>query len=250
MNTQSTPVENLSGSYDEFEETDSPDETAGTDKTEDLSEPTDSRDPTDISDKSNTMDDISKNEESGDLPSDDSEDSSGAGETAAPDAEYIHEVLTGAEALSTLGEAAAIFANAEGALLAFEATGGLASVLSMIASLIDALNTPERICGYQGLVYGLMYTALGMGDPVQNPGWPGKKAASDGAEYFADGIAKAKARLSGGQQGVRNKNLLLLGIAKDGPKKVVNQLWQQAVAENDHLLQSFTVEWPQVGPNG
>jgi hypothetical protein len=210
---------------------------------------------TDLENTSNETDDYPPTDDSQSTTVDDTtpgdpEDSNDPGQTAEPDPEYLHKILTGTEALSTLGEAVAIFANAESALLMFEATGGIATILSMIANIIDAVNTPERICGYQGLVYGLMYTALGMGDPVQNPGWPGKEAAPEGAEYFADGLATAKSRLSTGQDGVKSKNLLLLAVARDGAKKVVNQLWQAAVADNDHLLKNFTVEWPKIGPNG
>jgi hypothetical protein len=63
-------------------------------------------------------------------------------------------------------------------------------------------------------------------------------------------VAEARRRLAEGQEGVKRRNLLLLAIAKNGEKKVINDLWQRAVSDADHLLRMFTIEWPDVGPNG
>ena len=98
-----------------------------------------------------------------------------------------------------------------------------------------------------------MYSALAMGDPKPNPTWPnrtGPNSATEGDQRFREGVAEAKKRLAEGQQGVKRKNLLLLAVAKHGPKAVINDLWQHAIPEDDHLLRMFTIEWPDVGPNG
>jgi len=171
-------------------------------------------------------------------------------DAAAPDPDYIQKVLDGTEALVKLSEAAAIVADAEEALAVIEPIGGVLSVVTMVLGAWDALELPERTCGYQGLCYGLMYAALGVGDPQPNPGWPGSDAAPNGSKKFLEGIAAAKARLAEGQAGVKRKNFLLLATAKHDPKTVINDLWQHAISDDDHLLRMFTIEWPNVGPNG
>jgi hypothetical protein len=120
----------------------------------------------------------------------------------------------------------------------------------MVLSVWDALETPDRTCGYQGLVYGLMYTALEMGDPQPNPQWPDRSDAPEHEQRFCEGVAEAKTRLSEGQEGVRRKNYILLDVAKRGEKAVITNLWQHAISDDDHLLRMFTIEWPSVGPNG
>jgi len=177
-------------------------------------------------------------------------DSANASDVAKPGTEYVKKVLEGSEALTKVSEAVAILADAEAFLGVAEPLGGVLTIIVMIVNVWEALELPERTCSYQGLCYGLMYTALGMGDPQPNPGWPGADAAPEGAAHFAEGLAEAKKRLGNGQEGVKSKNLLLLAIAKDKEQKVINQLWQKAVPDDDHLLRMFTVEWPNVGPNG
>jgi hypothetical protein len=173
-----------------------------------------------------------------------------ADELAAPDQDLVNKVLTGAVAISKVSQAGAILAGAEVAIEAIEPIGAVLEVVHMVLEVWEALETPDRICSYQGLVYGLMYTALDRGDPQPNPTWPNLSDAPEHDQKFFEGVAEAKRRLSEGQEGVRRKNLLLLAIAKQGEKAVINDLWKRAVSDNDHLLAMFTVEWPDVGPNG
>lgn len=180
----------------------------------------------------------------------DSADQQQSGQVAAPDPDYVEAVLTGAVGLSKVSEAAAIIAGAETVVDAIEPIVAVIEVAHMILAVWDALETPDRTCGYQGLVYGLMYTALGMGDPQPNPTWPDLSDAPEHDQRFAEGLAQAKSRLANGQDGVRCKNLILLDVAKRGEKAVINDLWQHAITDDDHLLRMFTIEWPNVGPNG
>lgn len=173
-----------------------------------------------------------------------------SGETAAPDSDYINAVLTGAVGLTKGSEAIAILAGAETVIEAIEPVGAVLEIAHMILDLWEALETPDRTCAYQGLVYGLMYSALEMGDPQPNPTWPDLKDAPYHDQRFSEGVAEAKRRLSDGQTGVRRKNLILIDVAKRGEKTVINDLWQHAIPDDDHLLRMFTIEWPNVGPNG
>ncbi len=173
-----------------------------------------------------------------------------AGQVAAPDPDYVNAVLTGAVGLSKVSEAAAIIAGAESVAEGIEPAGAVIEVAHMVLAVWDALETPDRTCGYQGLVYGLMYTALDMGDPAPNPTWPNLSDAPQHDQRFAEGAAQAKDRLADGQDGVKKKNLILLDVAKRGEKAVVNDLWQNAISDDDHLLKMFTIEWPNVGPIG
>jgi len=168
----------------------------------------------------------------------------------APDPDLVNKVLTGAVGLSKVSEVAAILTGAEVALEAIEPIGAVLEIVHMVLGVWDALETPDRTCGYQGLVYGLMYTALGMDDPDPNPTWPNLSDAPEHNQRFFEGVAAAKARLSEGQEGVRRKNLLLLAVAKRGEKAVINDLWKRAVSDEDKLLRMFTIGWPKVDPNG
>jgi hypothetical protein len=174
-------------------------------------------------------------------------------DVADPPADSLGEVrdyIDGIDKLTSLSEAAAILADAETALDAIEPIAGVFTVLSMALNVFHDLELPERTCAYQGLCYGLMYAALGMGDPQPNPGWPSREDAPEGDARFAEGLAEAKERLNSGQDGTKCNNFLLLAIAKSGEKAVINALWQRAVTDEDHLLRMFTLEWPNVGPNG
>jgi hypothetical protein len=133
---------------------------------------------------------------------------------------------------------------------AIEPIGAVLEITHMVLAVWDALETPDRTCGYQGLVYGLMFTALEMGDPQPNPTWPNLSDAPQHDQRFAEGVTQAKNRLADGQDGVRRKNLILLDASKRGEKAVINDLWQHAISDDDHLLRMFTIEWPNVGPNG
>ena len=177
-------------------------------------------------------------------------DQSQSGQAAAPDPDYVNSVLTGVVALSKVSEAGAIIVGAEAVADAIEPIGAVLEVAHMVLAVWDALETPDRTCGYQGLVYGLMYASLAIGDPQPNPTWPNLSDAPQHDQRFAEGVAQAKSRLANGQDGVRVKNLILLDVAKRGEKAVINDLWQHAVSDDDHLLRMFTIEWPNVGPNG
>lgn len=180
----------------------------------------------------------------------DSADQQQSGRVASPDPDYVNSVLTGAVALGKVSEAVAIVAGAETVVEAIEPIGAVLEVAHMVLAVWDALETPDRTCGYQGLVYGLMYAALGMGDPQPNPTWPNVSDAPQHDQRFAEGVAQAKSRLANGQDGVKCKNLILLDVVKRGEKAVINDLWQHAISDDDHLLRMFTIEWPNVGPNG
>jgi len=171
-------------------------------------------------------------------------------EAVTPDVDYIDEVLRGGYVITKLSEAAAILARSERIIEVIEPIGAVVEVVDMVLNVWDALETPDRTCGYQGLVYGLMYGALDKGDPQPNPTWPDLSAAPCHDEKFFEGVAEAKKRLADGQSGVRIKNLILLDVAKRGEKAVTNNLWQHAISDDDHLLKMFTIEWPNVGPNG
>src|SRR6266852_4632215 len=100
------------------------------------------------------------------------QDSGDSGQVAAPDPDLVNKVLTGAVGLSKVSEAAAILAGSEVAIEAIEPIGAVLEIVHMVLDVWEALETPDRTCAYQGLVYGLMYSALGMGDPQPNPTWP------------------------------------------------------------------------------
>jgi hypothetical protein len=171
-------------------------------------------------------------------------------EVVSPENEYVEKVLTGAVGLSKLSEAAAILASAETVVETIEPIGAVLEIAHMAVDLWEALETPNRICGYQGLVYGLMYAALDKGNPQPNPKWPNLEDAPDHDKAFFEGVAEAKERLADGQDGARIKNIILLDVAKRGEKTVINNLWQHAIPDSDHLLRMYTIEWPNVGPNG
>jgi hypothetical protein len=171
-------------------------------------------------------------------------------QAVAPDPNYVEAVLTGAVGLSKGMEVIGILAGLETVVEAVEPIGAVIEVAHMLLDVWDALETPNRTCGYQGLVYGLVYTALEMGDPTPNPTWPNLSDASEHDQRFAEGVAKAKSKLANGQDGVRLRNLILLDVAKREEKAVINDLWQHAIPDDDHLLRMFTIEWPNVGPNG
>ena len=178
-------------------------------------------------------------------------DDTSSGTVAAPDPDYVEKVVTGVLGLSKLSEAAAILAGAEGIADAIEPAGAVIEVAHMVLAVWNALELPDRTCAYQGLVYGLTYSALDMGDPQPNPTWPNLSDAPQHDQKFNEGVAQAKSRLNNsGQDGVKHRNLILLDVAKRGQKAVVNDLWQHAISDDDHLLKMFTVEWPNVGPNG
>ena len=181
------------------------------------------------------------------MPDDGNSDS---GDVAAPDPDFINLVLIGAVGLSKVAEAAAIVKGAETLVEEIEPIGAVVEVAHMVLGIWDALETPDRTCAYQGLVYGLMYQVLEIGDPQPNPTWPNLNDAPEHDDKFFEGVAEAKKRLSEGQRGVRRKNLILLDVAKRGEKAVINNLWQHAISDDDHLLRMFTIEWPNVGPNG
>jgi hypothetical protein len=170
---------------------------------------------------------------------------------SAPDPDWVERVLTGAVGLSKLSEAVAIVTGAEAVAEGIEPAGAVVEIAHMVLAVWNALELPDRTCAYQGLVYGLMYSALDMGDPAPNPSWPNLSDAPEHDAKFFEGVAQAKSRLrQSGQDGVKRRNLILLDVAKRSEKKVVNDLWQNAISEDDHLLKMFTVEWPNVGPNG
>jgi hypothetical protein len=172
------------------------------------------------------------------------------GAIAAPDPDYVNSVLTGALGLTKVSEAAAILSGAEIAADVLEPLGAILEVPHMILDIWHSMELPDRTCAYQGLVYGLIYSALAMGDPQPNPTWPSLNDAPQHDQRFAEGLAQAKSRLADGQDGVRRTNLILLDVAKRGEKTVINDLWQHALSDDDHLLGMFTIEWPNVGPNG
>jgi hypothetical protein len=172
------------------------------------------------------------------------------GQIASPDPDYVDSVLTGALALTKVSEAAAIVSGAEIAADVLEPLGAILEIPHMVLGVWEALELPDRTCAYQGLVYGLMYVTLALGDPQPNPTWPSLNDAPQHDQRFAEGLAQAKNRLADGQAGVRRANLILLDVAKRGEKAVINDLWQHALSDDDHLLAMFTIEWPNVGPNG
>lgn len=178
-------------------------------------------------------------------------DDTTSGAVAAPDPDWVERILSGTVALAKLSEAVAIVTGAAEVAEGIEPAGAVLEVAHMVLAVWNALETPDRTCAYQGLVYGLMYSALDMGDPQPNPTWPNLSDAPQHDQKFAEGVAQAKSRLNdSGQDGVKRRNLLLLDIAKRGEKTVINDLWQHAISEDDHLLKMFTIEWPNVGPNG
>ena len=178
-------------------------------------------------------------------------DDPSSGVVAAPAPDWVERVLTGAVGLTKLSEAVAIVTGAEAVAEGVEPVGAVIEVAHMTLAVWNALELPDRTCAYQGLVYGLMYTALDLGDPKPNPTWPNLSDAPEHDAKFSEGVAQAKARLTeSGQDGIKRRNLILLDIAKRGEKTVLNDLWQHAISEDDHLLKMFTVEWPNVGPNG
>ncbi len=178
------------------------------------------------------------------------ESTTGNNEILVPDTDYIDQVLTGAVGLTKGAETIAILLSAETVIEAIEPIGGAIEIVHMVYSVWMALELPNRTCGYQGLVYGLLYNALDMGDPAPNPTWPDLRDAPEHDQRFREGIAAAKNSLLKGQEGTRCKNLILLAVAKNGESAVVNNLWQNVISEDDHLLKMFTIEWPNVGPNG
>jgi len=168
-------------------------------------------------------------------------------QAVAPDKEYVEKVLRGTEGISTIGETAAIIASAETVVAVIEPIGGVLAVVSMILTVWNSLELPDRTCAYQGLVYGLMYGALNKGDPQPNPTWPDLKDAPKHDEKFFEGVGEAKKRLADGQSGTRIKNLILLDVAKRGEKAVINNLWQHVISDSDQLLKRYTLDWPTVG---
>lgn len=158
--------------------------------------------------------------------------------------EVAHKILTGGEALSTVGEAAGILAHVEAVEAIATPVGGVLAVLSSVLMVWRALETPHRTITYQGYAYGLLRAAASMDDPVPNRGWPNPEDVDDDYSRFGEAVAKAKSDLD--DTALRNR--ILLAMAKFGEQKVLKQVWDSIIDDDDHLLRMFTPQWPDVSP--
>lgn len=156
----------------------------------------------------------------------------------------VHNVLEGVEGLTTVTEAAAILADVEAVLTVVEPLDGVLAVVSMILGVWEALETPHRTLAYQGYSYGLLRACAGMSDPKPNPGWPDPSDVDNDYSDFNEAVAKAKKDA----QNTKLRNQILLAMAKFGPGKVLKDVWDKVVSDDDHLLRMFTPQWPDVAP--
>jgi hypothetical protein len=168
--------------------------------------------------------------------------------------EEIHELLEGVETINTLVEARELLAfalenpavpmAAEVSSVAISPFTGILAVAGMMVMVWHALELPKRTIEYQGYSYALIRACCDMPDPTPNPGWPGDGAVNDDYSGFYEAVEKAKDDLR--NQLFRNR--LLLAIARQGPEKMLRQVWQTIIPEQDHLLRMYNPGWPNVSP--
>ena len=125
-----------------------------------------------------------------------------------------------------------------------EPLDGILTVVSMALNVWRALETPHRTLAYQGYSYGLLRACAGMSDPQPNSGWPDPADVENDHSDFNNAVAKAKTDA----QNAKLRNQILLAMAKFGPGTVLKAVWDQIIADDDHLLRMFTPQWPDVAP--
>jgi hypothetical protein len=156
----------------------------------------------------------------------------------------VHNILEGAEALTTLADAASILAAVETVEVVAEPLDGVLSVVGMVLGVWEALETPHRTLAYQGYAYGLLRSCAGMPDPTPNPGWPDPADVENDYSDFNNAVTKAKQDA----QNTQLRNQLLLAMAKFGAPQVLKDVWNKIIRDDDHLLRMFTPQWPDVAP--
>jgi len=169
---------------------------------------------------------------------------------AAPASQLPESILEGRVVLGDLAEAIAMLGEGETGFGGVESAGELLAIGAQIPAAWRALDLPHRTCEYQGLCYGLLYHALGMGDPAPNAGWPERSRAAQGERRFREGVAEARRWIAEGRAGARRRNLLLIATASRGPKAVLHDLWRHATSQDDRALRALTPGWPRVEPHG
>jgi hypothetical protein len=177
----------------------------------------------------------------GAMPDDTAADVTGPDEDKAT---RVHDVLEGIELLTNVTEAAAILADVEAVLVVVEPLDGVLAVVGMILGTWRALETPHRTLAYQGYSYGLLRACAGMDDPQPNSGWPDPGDVENDYSDFNNAVAKAKTDA----QDAKLRNQILLAMAKFGPGKVLKDVWDKVISDDDHLLRMFTPQWPDVAP--
>jgi len=156
----------------------------------------------------------------------------------------VHNVLEGVEGLSTVTEAAAILSDCESVLTVVDPLDGVLAVVGMALGVWHALQTPHRTLAYQGYSYGLLRACASMDDPKPNSGWPDPNDVENDYSDFNDAVAKAKTDA----QNTKLRNQILLAMAKFGAGKVLKDVWDKIIPDDDHLLRMFTPQWPDVAP--
>lgn len=159
-------------------------------------------------------------------------------------AKTAQEVLDGIHGLTSVADAAAILADCEAIGVIAEPLDGILAVAVMILGVWRALETPHRTLAYQGYAYGLLRACAGMTDPTPNKGWPDPGDVDNDYSDFDKAVAKAKTDA----QDTKLCNRILLAMAKFGEGKVLKDVWDKIVADDDHLLRMFTPQWPDVAP--
>jgi hypothetical protein len=134
-----------------------------------------------------------------------------------PDEEHVsaEDILTGVHAILDLAEAAAILAGpaAEGVVSAIEPFSGIIGIIEMVAETLKAMETEERGAGYRGTAYASVYAALGhsLGAPSG-----GSSLNEDQTKLDHEAWDKAVSGANSQMSDQKNKNRMLLRIAKDG----------------------------------
>lgn len=178
----------------------------------------------------------------------------GAAPVMERDSPTPEDIEIGVHTLLTVGEAAAIIAHAEGALLFLEPINAVLAPIGLAVAVWHSLEASVRAYGTMGYSYGLAYGALDMGEP----GYPKGAFSLDSDETirdkkasFAAGTGKASEQLGDGYAGVALRNRILLRTAFLGeqPASTLNEIWRAGCenAGDDFYAQHFVLVWPEVG---
>lgn len=168
--------------------------------------------------------------------------------------EIVSEILHGAHALSSLGDAVGMLGNVELLELYAEPVDGVLTVVVMAFEVWKALESANRAYATAGYAYGLMYGALDMGDPSYPAGaysLDSDETIAVKTQRFTEGIDQAKGELGNGADGVvlRNRILLRTASKQSYPSVVLDEIWQACCrrTDNEFYASHMTLMWPDTG---
>lgn len=163
-------------------------------------------------------------------------------------AERVHDILTGAELISSVANAGeilgALHVLPEAAGLVIEVTEAVFMLVGGVWATIDAVNSGEIIDHNMGRVYGAMYAAYGWDGPTSPPH---SESGNTDHSHFFTGVTEGRDSLH--DHAVANR--LRLAIAAHGAEPIVAQLWEASLhSVHGGIEHDLVLSWPEVGISG